>query len=59
MPIRDNEGSFKGCVAGDMAVEAFQEMIEEFDEEQVVSVIFLTAKTSLCMPPMITKTLTR
>lgn len=47
MPVRDKKGRFKGCVAGDMAVEAFQEMIEEFDEEQIVSVIFFDSEKEL------------
>ena len=40
MPIRDRKGRLKGCAAGDMDVGAFQGMIEEFDEKQIVSVIF-------------------
>lgn len=40
MPVYDAEGAFRGCVSGDVAVEAFRDMIEEFDEEQITSVIF-------------------
>jgi len=40
MPVYDKKGKFRGCVSGDMTVDAFQEMIEEFNEEQIVSVIF-------------------
>lgn len=47
MPVRDGDGKFKGCAAGDMAVEAFQEIIEEFDEEQIVSVIFFDSEKEL------------
>lgn len=40
MPVYGRGGEFKGCAAGDMTVDAFQEMIEEFHEEQIISVIF-------------------
>lgn len=47
MPFYDKNGQFRGCVAGDMAVEAFQEMIERFDEKQIASVIFFDQSDEL------------
>lgn len=46
-PVYDAAGKFMGCVAGDMAVEAFQDIIEEFDEEQIKSVIFFDSSDEL------------
>lgn len=40
IPIYNENGTFMGCAAGDMVVGAFQEILEEFDEEQILSVIF-------------------
>lgn len=42
MPVYDKNDVFMGCVAGDVSVEegAFQEIIEEFDEPLIKSVIF-------------------
>ena len=40
MPVYDAQKKFRGCVAGDVAVNSFQNMIETFDEEQIVSVVF-------------------
>lgn len=39
-PIVDANGRFRGCVAGDIAVSSFQNMLEDFNEEQITSVIF-------------------
>lgn len=47
MPIYDENGTFKGCVSGDVAVDAFQEMIEEFNEKQITSVIFFDSSDEL------------
>lgn len=47
MPIRDQTGRFYGCAAGDMEVNAFQDMVEEYDEEQIISVIFFDKNKEL------------
>lgn len=40
MPIRDEHGIFRGCVAGDMEDKEFKKMLQEFQEEQITSVVF-------------------
>ncbi|MCH5264629.1 MAG: SpoIIE family protein phosphatase [Lachnospiraceae bacterium] len=46
-PIYDGSGRFMGCAAGDIVVGKFQEMLEEFDERQIKSVIFFDRKGKL------------
>jgi len=47
MPVYDEKKRFRGCVSGDVAVDAFQKMIDEYDEEQIVSVIFFDQSDQL------------
>lgn len=47
MPVYDQQKKFRGCVAGDVTVESFQNMIEEFDEEQIISVVFFDQEDHL------------
>lgn len=47
MPVYDRQKKFRGCVAGDVTVESFQNMIEEFDEEQIISVVFFDQEDHL------------
>ncbi len=47
MPIWDQEGTYRGCAAGDMDAKEFENMLEEFHEEQITSVIFFDQKGEL------------
>lgn len=40
MPVYDKNKRFRGCAAGDMTVGSFEKLLEDFDEKQVISVIF-------------------
>lgn len=40
MPVYDKNRHFRGCAVGDITVGSFQKLIDEFDEKQVISVIF-------------------
>ena len=40
VPVYGRNGSFKGCAAGDMEAENFRNILQDFDEEQINSVIF-------------------
>lgn len=40
MPVYDKDKKFRGCVGGDVTVDSFQDMIEKFNEEQIISVVF-------------------
>lgn len=40
VPVYDGNGYFKGCVAGDMEAENFRNILQNFNEEQIKSVIF-------------------
>lgn len=40
MPIRDENGICRGCAAGDMEDTEFKKILEEFQEEQITSVVF-------------------
>ena len=43
----DQDNNFRGCAAGDISVDEFQEMLEKFDEKQIKSVIFFDSQGKL------------
>lgn len=47
IPFYDKNGKFRGCAAGDMAVEAFQQMLEDFEQKQIESLIFFDKSGNL------------
>ncbi len=47
MPIFGKGGKFMGCAVSDIAVETFQNLLEDFDERQIESVVFFDSNQNL------------